>query len=155
MFMTDDQKKYYAAMKKMGNKKPVKATPRPRVNSFLHKMMNIIIIKLRNKHTLNLLSMLMFHLIAVETTSYCLWNSDKQEIWHDHHALYRSQYAGHDSRSLSSKWDVEFCLRQSKHGVYSDILSGMHPEDICIKVVLFQGTMEYVWLCCRYTFNIR
>ena len=32
MFMTDDQKKYYAAMKKMGNKKPVKATPRPRVN---------------------------------------------------------------------------------------------------------------------------
>lgn len=29
--MTDDQKKYYAAMKKMGNKKPVKATPRPRV----------------------------------------------------------------------------------------------------------------------------
>lgn len=34
MFMTDDQKKYYAAMKKMGNKKPVKATPRPRVNCF-------------------------------------------------------------------------------------------------------------------------
>merc|ERR1711899_383699 len=31
MFMTDDQKKYYAAMKKMGNKKPVKATPRPRL----------------------------------------------------------------------------------------------------------------------------
>eukprot|EP00095_Tigriopus_kingsejongensis_P003327 snap_masked-scaffold524_size146631-processed-gene-0.4 protein:Tk03327 transcript:snap_masked-scaffold524_size146631-processed-gene-0.4-mRNA-1 annotation:"sodium channel protein para" len=30
MFMTDDQKKYYAAMKKMGNKKPVKAIPRPR-----------------------------------------------------------------------------------------------------------------------------
>ncbi|XP_071749702.1 sodium channel protein para isoform X10 [Lepeophtheirus salmonis] len=30
MFMTDDQKKYYAAMKKMGNKKPVKATPRPK-----------------------------------------------------------------------------------------------------------------------------
>jgi hypothetical protein len=33
MFMTDDQKKYYAAMKKMGNKKPVKATPRPRVKT--------------------------------------------------------------------------------------------------------------------------
>ena len=32
MFMTEDQKKYYAAMKKMGNKKPVKATPRPRVS---------------------------------------------------------------------------------------------------------------------------
>jgi len=30
MFMTEDQKKYYAAMKKMGKKKPVKAIPRPR-----------------------------------------------------------------------------------------------------------------------------
>ncbi|OXA57494.1 Sodium channel protein para [Folsomia candida] len=30
MFMTEDQKKYYAAMKKMGSKKPVKAIPRPK-----------------------------------------------------------------------------------------------------------------------------
>ncbi|CAG0912694.1 unnamed protein product [Notodromas monacha] len=29
MFMTEDQKKYYAAMKKMGGKKPLKAIPRP------------------------------------------------------------------------------------------------------------------------------
>ena len=34
MFMTDDQKKYYNAMKKMGNKKPTKALPRPRVRWF-------------------------------------------------------------------------------------------------------------------------
>ena len=33
MFMTDDQKKYYNAMKKMGNKKPTKALPRPRVRN--------------------------------------------------------------------------------------------------------------------------
>ncbi|CAF3187423.1 unnamed protein product [Rotaria sp. Silwood2] len=30
MFMTEDQKKYYNAMKKMGGKKPTKALPRPR-----------------------------------------------------------------------------------------------------------------------------
>ncbi|RWS16117.1 skeletal muscle sodium channel alpha subunit-like protein, partial [Dinothrombium tinctorium] len=30
MFMTEDQKKYYNAMKRMGSKKPVKAIPRPR-----------------------------------------------------------------------------------------------------------------------------
>ncbi|XP_076261228.1 sodium voltage-gated channel paralytic isoform X17 [Rhynchophorus ferrugineus] len=30
MFMTEDQKKYYNAMKKMGSKKPMKAIPRPR-----------------------------------------------------------------------------------------------------------------------------
>ncbi|EFX81393.1 hypothetical protein DAPPUDRAFT_50150 [Daphnia pulex] len=29
MFMTEDQKKYYSAMKKMGSKKPLKAIPRP------------------------------------------------------------------------------------------------------------------------------
>ncbi|XP_022248143.1 sodium channel protein para-like isoform X2 [Limulus polyphemus] len=31
MFMTEDQKKYYNAMKKMGSKKPMKAIPRPRL----------------------------------------------------------------------------------------------------------------------------
>lgn len=34
MFMTEDQKKYYNAMKKMGSKKPMKAIPRPRVSTF-------------------------------------------------------------------------------------------------------------------------
>ncbi len=31
LFMSEDQKKYYNAMKKMGNKKPQKAMPRPSV----------------------------------------------------------------------------------------------------------------------------
>ena len=31
MFMTEEQKKYYNAMKKMGKKKPIKAFPRPKV----------------------------------------------------------------------------------------------------------------------------
>lgn len=37
MFMTEDQKKYYNAMKKMGSKKPLKAIPRPKV------LMNLIL----------------------------------------------------------------------------------------------------------------
>lgn len=44
MFMTDDQKKYYAAMKKMGNKKPVKATPRPRVRQWRNNFKHFIIV---------------------------------------------------------------------------------------------------------------
>lgn len=35
LFMTEDQKKYYNAMKKMGSKKPMKAIPRPRVSADL------------------------------------------------------------------------------------------------------------------------
>lgn len=36
MFMTDDQKKYYNAMKKLGSKAPQKPIPKPRVsNDFL------------------------------------------------------------------------------------------------------------------------
>jgi len=31
MFMTEDQKKYYNAMKKLGSKKPQKPIPKPRV----------------------------------------------------------------------------------------------------------------------------
>lgn len=43
MFMTEDQKKYYNAMKKMGSKKPMKAIPRPRV-CVCFKSMNVDII---------------------------------------------------------------------------------------------------------------
>ena len=38
MFMTDDQKKYYAAMKKMGGKKPMKAIPRPPVSQKIYSL---------------------------------------------------------------------------------------------------------------------
>lgn len=40
MFMTEDQKKYYNAMKKMGSKKPLKAIPRPRVSFVGTALMN-------------------------------------------------------------------------------------------------------------------
>jgi len=33
MFMTEDQKKYYNAMKKLGSKKPQKPIPKPRVRN--------------------------------------------------------------------------------------------------------------------------
>ena len=35
MFMTEDQKRYYNAMKKLGSKAPQKPIPRPRVSSRL------------------------------------------------------------------------------------------------------------------------
>ena len=35
MFMTDDQKKYYNAMKKLGSKAPQKPIPKPRVSTTL------------------------------------------------------------------------------------------------------------------------
>ena len=42
--MTDAQKKYYNAMKKMGSKKPMKAIPRPRVREFHDVHINIIVV---------------------------------------------------------------------------------------------------------------
>lgn len=35
IFMTEEQKKYYNAMKKLGSKKPQKPIPRPQVNILL------------------------------------------------------------------------------------------------------------------------
>lgn len=35
IFMTEEQKKYYNAMKKLGSKKPQKPIPRPQVNIHL------------------------------------------------------------------------------------------------------------------------
>lgn len=36
IFMTEEQKKYYNAMKKLGSKKPQKPIPRPGVNKYKH-----------------------------------------------------------------------------------------------------------------------
>ena len=33
MFMTEDQRKYYKAMKKLGSKKPQKPIPKPKVDN--------------------------------------------------------------------------------------------------------------------------
>lgn len=38
LFMTEEQKKYYNAMKKLGSKKPQKPIPRPQVGSVLNTM---------------------------------------------------------------------------------------------------------------------
>lgn len=38
IFMTEEQKKYYNAMKKLGSKKPQKPIPRPQVNHYDHQM---------------------------------------------------------------------------------------------------------------------
>ena len=89
--MTEDQKKYYAAMKKMGKKKPVKAIPRPRVspqsltdfNSECYSKLPVY--------------------ISVETTSDRVWNRYKQEVRHDNHDFHRPQHVDHDPGSL---WPV-------------------------------------------------
>lgn len=40
MFMSEDQKKYYNAMKKMKERKPIKAIPRPRVRCGFYSDLN-------------------------------------------------------------------------------------------------------------------
>jgi hypothetical protein len=57
MFMTEDQKKYYNAMKKMGSKKPLKAIPRPKVYliyafTYLHFTMNNLQVNTLNRNVI-------------------------------------------------------------------------------------------------------
>lgn len=59
IFMTDDQKKYYNAMKKMGSKKPMKAIPRPRVSTD-----GVGFIDAQGR-------------VVVATSRHRVWNSDK------------------------------------------------------------------------------
>ena len=44
MFMTEDQKKYYKAMKRMQSKSPIKAIPRPNVSD--HDVNDVILMSL-------------------------------------------------------------------------------------------------------------
>ena len=80
MFMTEDQKKYYKAMKKLGNKKPTKALPRPRVN-----------LSYRDYSGRTIDSFL----VCCCTVSFRC--NDQSKIRHIHHAMHLSQYALHVS----------------------------------------------------------
>ena len=109
MFMTEDQKKYYAAMKKMGKKKPVKAIPRPRV-SFQ-----------------TLIEISEMFSVSVETPGNCVWDRDQQEVRHDHHDLHRAEYAHHDPRPLRPVRDVGLRPREPKHGLHLHLLHRVLP----------------------------
>lgn len=63
MFMTEDQKKYYNAMKKMGSKKPMKAIPRPRVRE------QVIMLLLSISTAFSHVSKCLHFFLAVATTS--------------------------------------------------------------------------------------
>jgi voltage-gated sodium channel type II alpha len=74
MFMTEDQKKYYAAMKKMGSKKPVKAIPRPQwrpqavvFEIVTHQKFDMIIMLFIG---INMVTMTMDHYQQTEVASY-------------------------------------------------------------------------------------
>jgi len=69
--MTEDQKKYYNAMKKMSSKKPLKAIPRPRVNFTIYTITTLF---------LNINSCNVNIYILVEATIYCLPNRNGQKI---------------------------------------------------------------------------
>jgi len=46
MFMTEDQKKYYNAMKKLGSKQPQKPIPKPKVCLIrpIHRYINVLVV---------------------------------------------------------------------------------------------------------------
>ncbi|XP_017797362.1 PREDICTED: sodium channel protein para isoform X1 [Habropoda laboriosa] len=76
MFMTEDQKKYYNAMKKMGSKKPLKAIPRPRwrpqaivFEIVTDKKFDMVIMLFIG---LNMLTMTLDHYQQTQTFSYAL-----------------------------------------------------------------------------------
>lgn len=68
MFMTEDQKKYYNAMKKMGSKKPLKAIPRPRVIelnllTYIYVYLSISVFSIR--HTLRIIAYIAINYIDI------------------------------------------------------------------------------------------
>lgn len=85
MFMTEDQKKYYNAMKKMGSKKPAKAIPRPRVSSWYLNQNFVLIITVES----------FFLLVTVQITSHHIWRDNEQKIRYDNNVIHRIKYVNH------------------------------------------------------------
>ena len=130
MFMTEDQKKYYNAMKKMGAKKPMKAIPRPQVRLSL-----ICIFRLTIERT-------RLTCPAVQTASSGLRHYIEQEVRHDHHAVHCSEHDRHVTGIVSPNragrehtGATEFVLHRPLHG-------GVFDETVCPPNVLLSGTVE-------------
>lgn len=141
MFMTEDQKKYYNAMKKMGSKKPMKATPRPRVN-------NLFCLFLLISHKLLFFSL-------VEASSDSFRNSNEQEIRHVHHVVHWSEHVDDDHGPLSAERDVHQGLGQPEHDFYSYFQHRVHNENVCSTLSLFYGALELVRLGRRHPLHSR
>lgn len=89
IFMTEEQKKYYNAMKKLGSKKPQKPIPRPAVK--------LLLLKITNRKCLPLLLTTAFFSSGPEHSASLLLRPGVQTSLrhHDHDAYYR-QYGDHD-----------------------------------------------------------
>ena len=121
MFMTEDQKKYYSAMKKMSSKKPLKATPRPQVRK-VATLINLIDNRARN--------------VTVATTSNRIPDRDEQEFWHDYHVVYRFEHGHHDDGWVSSIKNTRINPGVPQHFLHSNLHRWMHFESFRPSYVL-------------------
>ena len=137
MFMTEDQKKYYAAMKKMGKKKPVKAIPRPRVWSLAN------VERFENYHEISLTPLLLILSCSVATTGHRVRDCDQQEVRHDHHDLHRAEHAHHDAGPLRPVRDVGVRPREPQHGLHLHLHHRVLPQDIRPASPLLQRALEH------------
>ena len=113
MFMTEDQKKYYSAMKKMQDKKPLKATPRPRVGPIF-----ILLFTKKRRQELDLIQTLSLLALAVAATSYRVRHRDRQKVRHDHHAVHRTEHGYDDTRPVQAKRHAENGAGNPQHALH-------------------------------------
>lgn len=94
IFMTEEQKKYYNAMKKLGSKKPQKPIPRPQVGlSFSSSFFHPSVFRLVD------ISSSLDHLSstpAEQDSRHGLWLCDPASLWHLHHDTHLPQHGDHD-----------------------------------------------------------
>lgn len=130
MFMTEDQKKYYNAMKKMGSKKPLKAIPRPRVSILsLNCVLQLEFFTNRytcvfsssyikkTKHLATIMCAYPFNhhpfcaravrIIIVAAPSDRFRNSDGQKVRHDNYVIHRPEHVNYDNGSLQSDGNIQ------------------------------------------------
>lgn len=111
MFMTEDQKKYYNAMKKMGSKKPLKAIPRPRVS-----------IRPDRVDSTPSLTILLTpdgcSLLIVASPSDRFRNSDRQKVRHDHYVIHWAEHVDDDDGSLPADGNVQQYAGLPEHDLH-------------------------------------
>lgn len=159
--MTEEQKKYYNAMKKLGSKKPQKPIPRPTVwntqltstdrHTRVIRRTSIVLIKTK----LNSIIFFIWHKYMIislyflleQVSRHCLWLYHQTSLRYCHYDPDLLEHGDHDGGNWwPDKWYGQYFVLD-KPGFHRPLHWRMCAQDDLPPALLLHHWLECVWLC--------
>lgn len=175
IFMTEEQKKYYNAMKKLGSKKPQKPIPRPAVkythykcihpaltHCLLHTIFSYVLYHINHPQLctssqhLIWFNLLILHFpIAEHSPSLLLRSGVQASLWHHDHDAHHRQHGDHDGGNWWAVRAHGVHPQQDQPGLHCGLHHRMPDQDHCPPLLFLHSRMEHLWFCGDNSFYCR